>query len=162
MKKIILTLCMAFIAMGASARYFTEYSMQGENAIGAHLALGTKVPNFGAGLRYQRFVIDHVRAEAVFDYFIKNDELSMWDINLNAHYVWNLGEHIRLYPLAGLCFCSWKEYNPDDHDNRLGLNVGAGLQVKLRDNWWVGAEAKIQETRHYHQGVFDVNISYCF
>ncbi|MBR3513412.1 MAG: porin family protein [Bacteroidaceae bacterium] len=162
MKKLLLTLCMALMTMSASARYFSEPSLQGENAVGAHLLYGTEVPNFGLGVRYQRFIIDHVRVEGVFDYLIKNKELSMWDINLNGHYVWNIGEHVRLYPLVGVCFASWKEHITNDHDNRVGLNLGAGLQVALGNNWWVGAEAKVQEMRHYSQGVFDVNISYCF
>lgn len=162
MKKILLTLCMVFVAIGASARYISEPSLQGEKAIGAQILYATKVPNIGFGVRYQQFVIDHVRAEATFDYFIKNKELSMWDINLNAHYVWNIGSSFRIYPLAGVCFASWKENITDDKDFRVGLNMGAGLQVKLVDNLWLGAEAKCQAMRDFTQGVFDVNVTYCF
>lgn len=162
MKKLLLTLCMAFVAIGVSARYISEPSLQGEKAIGAHVLYGTKIPNFGVGLRYQQFIYDHVRVEGVFDYLIKNKDVSMWDINLNAHYVWNLGEYVRIYPLAGICFASWKEHITESHDNRVGVNIGAGLQVKVVDNLWLGAEAKLQEMRHYGHGVFDVNITYCF
>ena len=162
MKKILLTLCMALVAVGASARYISEPSMQGEKAIAAHYLIATKTPNMGLGIRYQQFVVDHVRVEGMFEYLFKHKELSMWSCNFNGHYVWNLGSSFRIYPLAGICFGSWKEHVTDDKDFRVGLNVGAGLQVKLMDNLWLGAEARLQEMRHYGQGVFDVNIAYCF
>ena len=162
MKKLFLTFCMVLVAMSTSARYISEPSLQGEKAIGANLLYGTKIPNFGIGLRYQHFVIDHVRVEGVFDYLIKNEEFSMWDINANVQYVWNIGSSFRIYPLAGVCFASWKNHLVDDTDPRVGLNVGAGLQVKVAENLWVGAEAKMQEMRHYHQGVFYLYASYCF
>lgn len=176
MKKYLLTLCMALVTIGASARYLSEPSLKSENSFGFHLGYATEVPNVGFGLRYQHFILDHIRVEGVWDYYIQNKKLSMWDLNANIHYVWNIGERVRIYPLVGLGYARWGIHdvflgNHDqygqprletDHDNRLGVNVGAGLQVALNNSWWVGAEAKLQEMRHYDQGVFDVNITYCF
>lgn len=162
MKKLLLTLCMALMAISASARFISEPSMQGESAIGAHVLFATKFPNPGVGLRYSYFIVDHVRAELMFDYLFKNKGYTMWDINANAHYVWNIGESFRIYPLVGVFFASWKDHPLDDIDNRVGVNVGAGIQLKIVDNLWLGAEAKMQEMRHYHQGVFNLNATYCF
>lgn len=150
------------MAMNVSARYIFEPSQKGESAVGVQILYASWTPNIGIGARYQYCVIDNVRAELMFDYFIKNKGYSMWDINLNAHYVWNIGEHFRLYPLAGVCFASWKDHVLNDTDPRIGLNVGAGLQVRVKENFWLGAEAKLQEMRTYHQGVVNLNATYCF
>ena len=162
MKKLLLTLCMALMAITASARYISEPSLQGEGAFGAHVLFGTFAPNPGIGLRTQYFIVDNVRAAVSFDYFFKHNGYSMWDLNADAHYVWNIGDSFRIYPLIGVTFASWKDHPLNDIDNRVGLNAGAGIQLKLVDNLWVGAEAKMQEMRTYRQGVFNLNATICF
>ena len=52
--------------------------------------------------------LNAIRGEASLDYFFKKDGMSMWDVNLNVHYLFPITEKIKVYPLAGLTFTNWR------------------------------------------------------
>lgn len=180
MKKIILFSLCAFFSMGA-------FAQTGEKAVGLNVSYGTEIKNIGIGVKGQYNFTDAIRAEASFDYFLKKDGLSMWDMNLNAHYLIALGDKLKVYPLAGLSFTNWKsdikwevdddfgddyfddDYFDDDDDDlgswsesKFGLNVGGGLQYDLTDKLIFNAEAKYQFISDFDQFVFSVGLAYKF
>ena len=78
MKKHILVALCALFSMGTLAQ-------TGEKAVGLNVSYGTEIKNIGIGVKGQYNFTDVIRGEASFDYFLKKDGLSMWDVNLNAH-----------------------------------------------------------------------------
>jgi hypothetical protein len=49
-------------------------------------------------------VTDAFRPEISFDYFIQKDNLSVWDININLHYLFHMKYGIYIYPILGATF----------------------------------------------------------
>ena len=80
MKKLFLTLCVAFIGVSA-------FAQKGETAVGINLMYGTEISNLGIGAKAQYNFTDAIRGEASFNYFLEKDAMKMWDININAHYL---------------------------------------------------------------------------
>lgn len=171
---------MALALTGISAS-----AQQGEKAAGINLSYGTEHKALGIGVKGQYGITDAVRAEASFDYFLKKDGLSMWDVNLNAHYLFPLTQKLKVYPLAGLTFTNWKfddafeiEIDPefaqylDDDDitsgsasaseSKFGINLGAGVQYDLTDKLILNVEAKYQLISDFDQMIFGVGIAYKF
>ncbi len=102
MKKVILAMCVA-LAGGLCAS-----AQKGDIAVGLNVGYGTEIKNVGIGIEGQYNITDAIRAEAGFDYFLEKDGLSMWDVNLNFHYLFNVAEKIKVYPLVGITYTNWK------------------------------------------------------
>ena len=87
MKKFILSIFVALSALGASAQ------QQGDMAIGVDLGVapflesGMSVTNFGIGAKYQYNVTDPIRLEADLEYWLKNKQLSVFDVTANIQYL---------------------------------------------------------------------------
>lgn len=172
MKKI-LAITLA-IVLGASAAMAQAY--KGDVAAGVNLNYGSKIENLGLGAKFQYTIIDHLRAEVGFNYFFKKNYESMWDANLNAHYLINVyQEKLYLYPIVGLNFSSLsfdekgfnKEFGVDpnvEHDdiNRFGLNLGAGAQYQITEKIGIMLEYRHTILKDIDQGVFSLGASYKF
>ena len=122
MKKILITLCVVLITLSASAQ-------KGETAIGANILYGSKLKNIGIGAKGQYNFTDNIRGEASFDYFLKKEGVSMWGINANIHYLFDVTDKIKVYPLAGIGYVNtggsgddWDD--DDDDDNGYGYGYG--------------------------------------
>lgn len=101
MKKIFFVITLCVIALGAHAQ-------KGEKAVGIGLNYGTEISNLGFGAKFQYGVTDAIRTEASFDYFLKKDGASMWDINVNVHYLFPVADKFKVYPLVGLTYANSK------------------------------------------------------
>ncbi len=175
----ILTLCLMMASVGA-------FAQKGETAVGVGVAYGTE-SSVGIGVKGQYNVIDHIRLEAGFDYYFKNSGMSMWDINVNAHYLFSVacGGKLKVYPLLGLSYSNWKtgvgdigEYNwnwdsawdddDDDYDegsdhlNRFGVNIGAGLEYDINKHFAVNLEVKGQCLKDFSQFLVGIGATYKF
>ena len=149
----------------------------GDKALGAQLVFGSETNSFGLGVKGQYYFTDQIRGEGSFDYFFKNKGVSMWDINANVHYLFDVANKVKVYPLAGLGYTNWsytndvivKEVNGKDKvvehkgsDGRLAVNLGGGAEYALTDNVSVNAEAKWQIVNNYNQLVLGVGVAYKF
>lgn len=172
MKKYVLTLCIALVSMCA-------FAQEGQKAVGFNLSYGTEISNIGIGVKGQYNFTEAIRGEASFDYFLKKDGLSMWDFNVNAHYLFPVANGFKVYPLAGLCYTHWsfdggdfydglEEYVGDVDDEvssntgKLGVNLGGGVQYDLTSNLVLNFELKYQLISDYNQAVFGVGLAYKF
>lgn len=101
MKKLFLILCVALVSVGA-------FAQKGEQKVGLNLNYGTEISNVGLGAKYQYGITDAIRLEGSFDYFFKKDGASLWDINVNAHYLFPFANKFAAYPLVGLTYANCK------------------------------------------------------
>lgn len=166
MKKIMLTLCVALMSVGAFAadEYYEEEAKAGDWGVGINLGMGTKHPvvNIGMGAKVQYYLTDELRAEAVYNGFFKRSHITYWDVNLNLHYVFNMKYGLACYPILGVTFVHghyknegrieeletdfwsqfWgitdKQYN--DREGSIGFNIGAGVQYAITSNLYLNVE----------------------
>ena len=162
MKKLLLLVCAAVMSLSASAQ-------AGDKALGAQFVFGSETNNIGLGVKGQYYFTDQLRGEASVDYFFKNKGVSMWDINANVHYLFDVADKFKVYPLAGLGYTNWSyklEYDnvtlAKGTDGRLAVNLGGGAEYALTDNVSVNAEAKWQIVNNYNQLVLGVGVAYKF
>ena len=162
MKKLLLLVCAAVMSLSASAQ-------AGDKALGAQLVFGSETNSLGFGVKGQYYFTDHIRGEGSFDYFLKNKGISMWDINATVHYLFDVADKFKVYPLAGLGYTNWSykyEYAGapvvEGSDGRLAVNLGGGVEYELTKNLNVNAEAKYQIISNYNQLVLGVGVAYKF
>ena len=142
----------------------------GDKALGAQLVFGSKTNSIGLGVKGQYYFTDQIRGEASFDYFFKNQGISMWDINANVHYLFDVADKFKVYPLAGLGYTNWSyKYEYPGHsviegsDGRLAINLGGGAEYELTKDLSVNAELKYQiVSNNYSQLVLGVGVAYKF
>ena len=163
MKKLLLLVCAAVMSLSASAQ-------AGDKALGAQLVFGSETNNIGLGVKGQYYFTDQLRGEASVDYFFKNKGVSMWDINANVHYLFDVADKFKVYPLAGLGYTNWSyklEYDnvtlAKGTDGRLAINLGGGVEYELTKDLSVNAELKYQiVSNNYSQLALGVGVAYKF
>ena len=138
----------------------------GDKALGAQLVFGSETNNIGLGVKGQYYFTDQLRGEASFDYFFKNKGVSMWDINANVHYLFDVANKVKVYPLAGLGYTNWSyKYEfpglpaVEGSDGRLAVNLGGGAEYELTKDLSVNAELKYQIISNYNQLVLGVGVA---
>ena len=118
MKKLIVMLMLTLFSIGAYAQ-----TQQGQSSFGFNLGYNfNDVGNATIGIDYRYCVTDAFRLTPSITHLVKNDGLSAWAIDMNAHYVFKLSEMFGFYPLAGLSLSFWKA-GPWDA-TRFGANIG--------------------------------------
>lgn len=162
MKKIFLSLAMV-LGLASSVNAQSDSKM----ALGVNLnvGMGDSYTNYGAGAKFQLKFAEHWRGEASFNYFLKKDYVSMWDINVDAHYLINTSK-VTIYPLAGVTLraATASVMGFSTTDSNIGLNYGAGVEFPLSDSFKLNIEAKGVTTGGGWgtRGVFSVGAAYCF
>ena len=142
----------------------------GDKAVGAQLVFGSETNSIGFGVKGQYYFTDQIRGEGSFDYFLKNKGISMWDINANVHYLFDVADKFKVYPVAGLGYTNWSyKYEYPGHsviegsDGRLAINLGGGAEYELTKDLSVNAELKYQiVSNNYSQLVLGVGVAYKF
>ncbi len=159
MKKLLLLVCAAVMSLSASAQ-------AGDKALGAQFVFGSETNNIGLGVKGQYYFTDQLRGEASVDYFFKNKGVSMWDINANVHYLFDVADKFKVYPLAGLGYTNWSyKYEfpglpvVEGSDGRLAVNLGGGAEYELTKDLSVNAELKYQIISNYNQLVLGVGVA---
>jgi outer membrane protein X len=152
MKKVLMSICLVLSSM-------STFAEQGETWVGLNLDLGlnTNNVNFGVGAKGQYEFLNNIRAEASFNYFLKKNYCTMWDVNLNAHYLIHFGQ-LTVYPIVGVGLMDRtyenttfvikgqviSDFGSSLSDRLFGFNAGAGVDYPVRDWMKVYAEVKWQ------------------
>jgi outer membrane protein X len=167
MKKVFfVSLFMAVLSLSASAQ-------TGEKAVGLNLGYGSEIKSPSIGVKFNYGITDQIRVSPSFNYFLNKNGLSGWEINADAHYLFNVAPKISVYPLAGLTFTGWsygfEDFEDEDEDEsgsstetRLGVNIGAGIGYQLTDNISIGLELKYSVISDFDQIVPMINFTYKF
>lgn len=145
------------------------FAQKNEKSIGLSLGYGTEIESLGIGAKFNYGLTDQIRLSPSFNYFFKKDNVSGWEINADAHYLFNVAPKFNVYPLLGLTLTNWKldmgkVFGNDlsTSKTRFGLNIGAGVSYKIAYDLSVGAEFKYSAVSDLDQAVFNVNIMYAF
>ncbi len=117
------------------------------------------VTNFGIGAFGQYNLSDNWRLELEGIYHPMKNHVSDITVGLNVHYLFSLGEAIKIYPTLGyaLAFVHSEAYTitgkggesqqiSHDSENETdgGIQVGAGIQYNLGSNVFIAGEYKYQ------------------
>ena len=102
-------------------------------AVGLNLNYGSEIKNVGIGAKFQYGITDAVRGEASFNYYLEKDGLSMWDLNANIHYLIDVAEKIKVYPLAGIGYANFKSSWGFEYDEE--YDYGDYYSLKSRNGW---------------------------
>ena len=127
MKKILMVVCAMMFSVAS-------FAQSGKSTASVHFNYLLDSPNnLGIGANYGYEFAPNVRGVAQFDYFLKKDEVSYWNGNVNVEYLFHLANSkVTVYPLAGLNV--WGSNWDGGSDSKLGLNIGAGVEVPLSPN----------------------------
>lgn len=100
---------MAVATIGAA------FAQQGQMAAGINLGVAPslesnlKATNFQLGAKFQYGITDAIRGEFDLEYGFKSKGISVFDVTANVHYLINVTDNIRVYPLAGIGYASLKQ-----------------------------------------------------
>ena len=132
MKKILMVISVMMFSL-------TSFAQMGKTTVGAHFDYMIDSPNnagLGANVGYE--FVNNVRGVAQFDYFFKKNGVSAWNINANVEYLFRIpNSSVILYPLAGLNVLGW---SGEGSDSKLGLNLGAGVEIPINSSLGIKAE----------------------
>jgi outer membrane protein X len=95
----------------------------------------------------------------------------MWDVSVNAHYLFPIADKLTVYPLAGLGILRTTVSVPDygfgigggsASDSEFGFNLGGGLDYKLTETLTGNVELKYKIHDHWNRLLLSVGIAYKF
>lgn len=150
------------LAIAALIGIASASAQRGQMAVGGNLLYGTEINSVGLGAKFQYGIIDHLRGEASFNYYFQNKGFRMWDLNANAHYLFDITEKFRAYPLAGLTVVNKSYSDVDDSITRFGLNLGGGCEYDVTRNVVLNAEFKYSIVSTIDQAVLSLGAVYKF
>lgn len=133
MKKLFFVICMMLMSVAT-------FAQQGKMTVGIHGDYMIDSPkNFGIGANVGYEVINNVRGVAEFNYLFKKDYVSYWNVEVNAEYLFKVGDAFTIYPLAGIDLLGIS-VEGGGSDSKMGLNLGAGVEYQLSSNLALKAE----------------------
>jgi outer membrane protein X len=161
-----------FAVMAAVLVINASAQEKGDMAAGGGLVLGTgsSFTNFGIGAKFQYNVTDPLRLEGAFSYFLKKDYVTMWDLSVNAHWLFRVSDKMTAYPLAGLgilnsgaSFDAGYGYGSvSSSTSNFGLNLGGGMDFKLTDKLCFNAELKYKIADVWNRLLLSAGVAYSF
>lgn len=182
MKKLVLTLLIAMVSVCA-------FAQKGQKAIGANLSYtpcledGIKINNFGIAAKFQYNLTDAFRSELAVGYDFKDKEIGFFTAAANFHYLFNVGEKFKVYPIVGAGYARmdyglWGDLNEwgnelaeelgydDEEDmpskNKLLVNAGLGAEYAVSDKLSFGAEVKYQYIKDACRLPISIGFAYKF
>ena len=131
MKKTIytFTLIIAF-AFCTNTNVFAQNKLQ----LGVGAAYGTDIEAVGLQVGATYKITEQIRGAADFIYYFPDGEgITMWEFNINGHYLFVTEDNMIVYGLAGLNYAKSKfeigKFSASGSD--IGLNVGGGAEFGI-------------------------------
>ncbi len=148
-----------------STAMFTYGQSAGDMAIGVNLSYGFKdhFNTTGLGAKMQWGLTDAIRLEPSATYFFEKNNVNLWDVNFNAHYLVPVAEKFYIYPLAGVSLLGVSyDASGVDGDTKFGINLGAGAETPLTDRLSLNLELKYQIVSDWNRPVLSLGLAYKF
>lgn len=147
MKKVLLVLLLAIVSTGAFAQ---------QGAVSGHIKAGLQFDptRFGVGAEGRYGFTNEIRGAADVLFFVPKDRVTGLDINVNAHYVFQVADGLDLYPLAGLNVSNGRYSGKTENImgfevkgksygfTNFGFNIGCGTDYALNEKNYLNAEFK--------------------
>lgn len=203
--KFLLTAFFFAVGLSASAQFTNSSSrskgysgessgQKGQIAIGANLSYapclesGFKVNNFGLSAKLQYGLTDAIRSELLVGYELKDKEVGLFHVSANLHYLFNVTEKLKIYPIAGVGYArldiglwgdladAWEDawddyryYDDDDYDDeddgskdKLLVNAGLGAEYAINDRFSASLEVKYQYIKDFNRLPISLGVIYKF
>lgn len=167
MKKILIAMCVALLSMSAQAQEKGNFAvgLRGGATISKikieGLSINETSTRFGIGVFGQYNLTNHWRLDLEGIYHPKKDGFSDFVVGLNVHYLFNIGEDVRIYPLLGYGL-SFGSADGADTETDGGIQLGAGIQYNFQSNLFLAGEYKYQPGLFGDGHVPMVSIGYRF
>ncbi len=145
MKKLLLSIALLAGTLGVFAQ-----SEQGEKSLIGHIGVQSDPGRFLIGAQGRYVIADHIRLAPDVSVIFPKNKVTGLDVNLNAHYVFDIDNLVSVYPLAGIAMqnarysgetINGEKYGSDSFTN-WGFNLGAGGSYNLSSNTFVNLELK--------------------
>lgn len=146
----------------------------GEKSVGVTGGYLTRTESPVAGLYFRYRAARLLRIAPDVTYIFKHNNTDGLAINVNLQMPLSVipSGRLNFYPMVGVNYTSWSMHpdlavNPDRDDvttrvNRLGLNAGAGIDVRVTSTLTLFVEGKYTGVRHYSTGTVTAGIGYRF
>lgn len=111
-----------------------QFTANAQLKLGAGIAYGTEGSDLGLQFRGVYTITDPWRAAADYIYYFDGvEDLSIWELNFNGHYVFINDEKKTLYALAGLNIikANYDSASGLADNSDTGLNLGGGIEIPL-------------------------------
>ncbi len=126
---------------------------QENTRIGGFLAYGTEIENIGIGANAEFPIMKNLTISPSLIYYLPKNEygvkVNWFEVNANANYYFVSQDNMSIYALGGLNYSSVKVTFDEallgsysSSDGRFGLNLGGGINFKIRENIIPFAELK--------------------
>lgn len=149
--------------------------------VGPGVFYATQLKSMGVGVRAQPYFDgNHIRSVCSLNYFFEKDGVSMFELNADAHYQFNITDKFHVYPLAGFVL-DWvhvntstkvdvpkgfEQYVEDNSESStksyFGVNIGGGIEYLVTPHIGVGIEGKYSYLYKIDQGVVGLYVNYIF
>lgn len=139
----------------------TDVFAQNKLQLGAGIAYGTGVEAIGVQVGATYAITEKIRAAADFIYYFPDAEgFTMWEFNINGHYMFISEDNMNVYGLAGLNYAnsSFEVGQFSGSASDIGLNIGGGAEFGLGFGAFYG-ELKY-ELGGFEQLVIDAGIRF--
>lgn len=146
MKKLLLSIALLAGTLGVFAQ-----SEQGEKSLIGHIGLQSDPGRFLIGAQGRYVIADNIRIAPDVSFIFPKNKVTGLDVNLNAHYVFDLESNVSVYPLAGIAMQNARysggqwigEYKTKSSSStEWGFNLGAGGSYNLNSNSFLNLEMK--------------------
>ncbi|NDV55082.1 porin family protein [Parabacteroides sp. 52] len=166
MKRFVILVMMSVFSLGV-------FAQKGQSSFGFNVGYGFEWKNATLGVDYRYNITDEFRLGPSITHLVKNDGLSAWVLDMNAHYVVKLSDMFGFYPLAGLSLSYWnasgyywdltgKASEISANETYVGANIGLGGEVYATKQITVGLEVKYNIIKDMDQALFAVRVGYNF
>jgi len=162
----------AVIAIAVTMSVAAYSQSQGDKAVGGNLVIGHRSSNgyswtnVGIGAKFYYNVTDPIRLAGEFDYFLKKDEVSMWDFSVYGHYLFPVADQVVVYPAIGLGIVGSKYHGEYDFgsnsDNDFGFSLGGGADYEISSNLSLNGELRIKLVNGYNWLNIAIGLAYKF
>ncbi|MBQ2787967.1 MAG: porin family protein [Bacteroidaceae bacterium] len=158
-----------FIAMCSVAA--TNAQEKGSMAAGINLGMGMGYDGdlgstINIGAKFQYSLTDKIRLEPAFNYTLEKNSISMWDLMVNAHYLFPmLDSKVNVFPLAGVGLHNASvDLGPfgSHSESGVAINLGGGAEYKLTENISIGADLKYMIVADFGHIGINIGATYAF
>lgn len=159
--KIFIVSIIAFIAMIGTSTSNAASIIKGENVIGISAGYVSHNESCYTSIFYQYTIIPHLRISPELGYAFRHKDQSAFLINLDVHVPYRIWKAINIYPIAGFTFQSW-QITDNNNFNRIGGNLGGGLEMYLTSNLKINFQAKYSFVKDASSAFVGLGIGYVF